>query len=105
MYRSKILLVDDDTDITISLKIGLEDNGFIVDAFNDPLLAIINKPANVNLKLKSHIFNPEIFFSKLCLFVEGATDEYAIKAIDDYLNNIFEENDILLVNIGSKNNV
>lgn len=61
MYRSKILLVDDDADITTSLKIGLEDNGFIVDAFNDPLLAIINKPANFNLKLKSHILIQKSF--------------------------------------------
>jgi DNA-binding response OmpR family regulator len=35
--RSRILLVDDDVDITTSLKIGLEDNGFTVDVFNDPL--------------------------------------------------------------------
>jgi DNA-binding response OmpR family regulator len=44
--RSRILLVDDDVDITTSLKIGLEDNGFVVDTFNDPLLALSNfKPA------------------------------------------------------------
>jgi DNA-binding response OmpR family regulator len=30
----RILLVDDEVDITTSLKIGLEDNGFKVDAFN-----------------------------------------------------------------------
>jgi hypothetical protein len=27
--RSRILLLDDDVDITTSLKIGLEDNGFV----------------------------------------------------------------------------
>jgi len=39
-HRYRILLVDDDPDITFSFKIGLEDNDFAVDAFNDPLLAL-----------------------------------------------------------------
>jgi DNA-binding response OmpR family regulator len=34
------LLVDDDSDITLSFNIGLEDYDFAVDAFNDPLLAL-----------------------------------------------------------------
>ena len=36
-----LLVVDDEPDITLSLKKGLEHNGFtIVDTFNDPLLAL-----------------------------------------------------------------
>jgi two-component system, OmpR family, response regulator ChvI len=38
--RSKIILVDDEPDITFSFNIGLEDYGFAVDVFNDPLLAL-----------------------------------------------------------------
>jgi two-component system, OmpR family, response regulator ChvI len=38
--RSRIILVDDEPDITFSFNIGLEDYGFAVDAFNDPLLAL-----------------------------------------------------------------
>jgi DNA-binding response OmpR family regulator len=34
------LLVDDEQDITFALSVGLEDNGFVVDAFNDPLVAL-----------------------------------------------------------------
>ena len=34
------MLVDDEPDITLSFNIVLEDNGFVVDAFNDPLLAL-----------------------------------------------------------------
>ena len=34
---NRILLVDDEYDITLSIGISLEDNGFAVDAFNDPL--------------------------------------------------------------------
>jgi DNA-binding response OmpR family regulator len=33
----RILIVDDDTDITLTFKTGLEDKGFEVDVFNDPL--------------------------------------------------------------------
>jgi DNA-binding response OmpR family regulator len=38
--KRRILLVDDEPDITFGLGIGLEDNGFAVDTFNDPLLAL-----------------------------------------------------------------
>lgn len=38
--NKKILLVDDESDITLPFSIVLEDNGFVVDAFNDPLLAL-----------------------------------------------------------------
>jgi DNA-binding response OmpR family regulator len=33
--NNKILLLDDEPDITSSFSIGLEDTGFVVDAFND----------------------------------------------------------------------
>ena len=50
--KTRILLVDDDVDITTSLKIGLEDNGFIVDAFNDPLETLSSfKPGLYDLLL------------------------------------------------------
>jgi two-component system, OmpR family, response regulator ChvI len=39
---TKILIVDDDTDITLAFKKGLENDGFKVDVFNDPLEALSN---------------------------------------------------------------
>ena len=36
----RILLVDDEPDVTLAFKMGLEDNGYVVDAFNDPILAL-----------------------------------------------------------------
>lgn len=42
----KILIVDDDPDIILSFKNGLESNGFEVDSCNDPLLALKNFKAN-----------------------------------------------------------
>jgi DNA-binding response OmpR family regulator len=38
--RSNILIVDDNEDIADIVKTVLEDDGFKVDAFNDPLLAL-----------------------------------------------------------------
>jgi DNA-binding response OmpR family regulator len=38
----KILIVDDDPDAISSFKYGLENNGFEVDSYNDPLLALEN---------------------------------------------------------------
>lgn len=38
--RRKILIVDDEHDITNLYKLCLERDGFVVDTFNDPLLAL-----------------------------------------------------------------
>ncbi|MGC2574756.1 MAG: response regulator, partial [Candidatus Nitrosopolaris sp.] len=38
--RKRILIVDDDPDITLTFKLGLEKNGFSVTVFNDPLKAL-----------------------------------------------------------------
>jgi CheY-like chemotaxis protein len=41
-----ILLVDNETDNTSVLRICLEDEGFKVDSFNDPILALLNFKPN-----------------------------------------------------------
>jgi DNA-binding response OmpR family regulator len=38
--RARVLIVDDDPDITLTLKFGLEKSGFVVTVFNDPLKAL-----------------------------------------------------------------
>jgi two-component system, OmpR family, response regulator ChvI len=40
--ESRKLLVDDEPDIALAFKIGLEDNGFKVDAFDNPSKALSN---------------------------------------------------------------
>jgi DNA-binding response OmpR family regulator len=47
MKRSRILVVDDDADITLTLRVGLEENGFAVDFFNDPKNALANYKPHV----------------------------------------------------------
>jgi DNA-binding response OmpR family regulator len=41
-YQRRILIVDDEPDIMLTLKIVLEDNGFKIQAFTDPVLALRN---------------------------------------------------------------
>jgi DNA-binding response OmpR family regulator len=41
-----ILLIDDEPDLTYTIKRILEDNGFEVDTFNDPILALDNYKVN-----------------------------------------------------------
>jgi DNA-binding response OmpR family regulator len=42
MRKNRILIVDDEDDINLLFKIVLEDNGYKVDTFNDPLVALQN---------------------------------------------------------------
>ena len=40
--KNRILIIDDEDDINLLFKMVLEDNGFKVDTFNDPLVALQN---------------------------------------------------------------
>ena len=40
IMTKKILLVDDEPDVTYTIKKIVEDNGFKADSFNDPILAL-----------------------------------------------------------------
>src|SRR5688572_3127557 len=42
----RILLIDDEPDITFTVKDILEDNGFQVDSFNDPILKLNSNKSN-----------------------------------------------------------
>ena len=42
MRKNRILIIDDEDDINLLFKMVLEDNGFKVDTFNDPLVALQN---------------------------------------------------------------
>jgi DNA-binding response OmpR family regulator len=48
----KILIVDDEPDVTGTFKLGLEESGFKVETFNDPETALSNfKPGKYDLLL------------------------------------------------------
>ena len=42
----KVLIIDDEPDITYTIKNILEDNGFAADTFNDPILGLNNYKVN-----------------------------------------------------------
>lgn len=44
--QRRVLVVDDEADITYALKVGLEGRGFQVDVYNDPTVAISNFKPN-----------------------------------------------------------
>jgi two-component system, OmpR family, response regulator ChvI len=48
--ETRVLIIDDEKDITSSLKIGLSHRGFKVDTFNDPVQALaLYKPGSYDL--------------------------------------------------------
>jgi two-component system, OmpR family, response regulator ChvI len=60
MTQTRILVVDDEPDVNLTLKVSLEDKGFKVDAFDDPLLALDNFKAGVYGLLILDIKMPEM---------------------------------------------
>ena len=58
--KRRILIVDDEPDLTFVFKMGLEDNGFVVDTFNDPQLALSNFKADLYDLLLIDIGIPKI---------------------------------------------
>ena len=58
--ETRILVVDDEPDVNLTLKVSLEDKGFKVDAFDDALLALDNFKAGVYGLLILDIKMPEM---------------------------------------------
>jgi two-component system response regulator ChvI len=79
--KKRILAVDDEPDVTLTLKLSLEETGlFDVDAFNDPELALSN-------------FKPEVYGLLLLDFKMPKMNGYElydkIKNIDDKVKVCF----------------
>ncbi len=50
--EKKVLIVDDEPDVTGTFKVGLEERGFKVETFNDPEMALSNfKPGKYDILL------------------------------------------------------
>jgi DNA-binding response OmpR family regulator len=56
----RIMLVDDEPDITSVFKLGLENKGFSVDAFNDPVKALADFKPNYYDLVISDIKMPKL---------------------------------------------
>ena len=78
--QRRILIVDDEQDITQSFKLALEDSGFKVTTFNNPLLALSYFTASAYNVLLLDIRMPEMsgfeFYRKISVYFMTAFEEY-----------------------------
>ena len=68
--KKRLLIVDDDVDITNSFSLALEDSGlFLVDTYNDPLVALSNYRTNsydlLLLDIKMPVMNGFELYEKI----------------------------------------
>ena len=95
--KNRVLLVDDEPDVVYLVKKSLERNGFVVDAYTDPLLALQNFKGGVYSLLLLDIKMPKIngieFFGrvekeddkvKVCFF---SASEYLTSNVKDKFYN------------------
>jgi CheY-like chemotaxis protein len=95
--KNRVLLVDDEPDVVYLVKKSLERNGFVVDAYIDPLLALQNFKGGVYSLLLLDIKMPKIngieFFRrvekeddkvKVCFF---SASEYLTSNVKDKFYN------------------
>jgi CheY-like chemotaxis protein len=95
--KNRVLLVDDEPDVVYLVKKSLERNGFVVDAYTDPILALQNFKGGVYsfllLDIKMPKMNGVEFFRtvekeddkvKVCFF---SASEYLTSNVKDELYN------------------
>jgi two-component system response regulator ChvI len=82
--KKRILLVDDERDITIAFRMGLESNGFIVDTFNDPQEALSNFKAGLYDLLLIDIKMPKMNGFELCQEIERIDNRVKVCFITAY---------------------
>ena len=78
----KILIIDDEPDITYTIKNILEDNGFAADTFNDPILALNCTMRNWE-KLDWHLVKQLV---KSILFKKPIKTEDLLKKLTSIMN-------------------
>ena len=76
----RILIVEDESDIIFTLKIILEQNGFVINSFTDPLLALSN--------FKPHLYDILLIDIKLP-GIDGFELYREIRKIDDKVKICF----------------
>jgi DNA-binding response OmpR family regulator len=74
----RILLVDDEYDIALTFKIGLEDSGFVVDSFTDPSSALLNFKTNSYDLLLLDVKMPKIDGFELCRQMKKIDDKVKV---------------------------
>jgi len=62
-------------------------------------------PSDFRMGVKAGLFNPNIFFDRCVVLVEGPSDEYAMRGLSDRCDDILGKNGITLVNVGGERNI
>src|ERR671939_535141 len=91
--KKRILLVDDEHDIALAFKISLENNGFAVDAFNDPEEALSNFKAGLYDLLLIDVRMPKMNGFELygeIYKIDDKTKVCFITAFEVYYNSLRE---------------
>jgi two-component system response regulator ChvI len=91
--KKRILLVDDEHDITFAFSKGLENNGFVVDTFNDPQEALSNFKAGLYDLLLIDVKMPQMNGFELYQEIEKIDDKAKvcfITAFEVYYNSLRE---------------
>ena len=57
------------------------------------------------LEIRPHLFNPEIFFGRCTMIVEGPSDYFVMRAISDHRDGLLGEKDIILIHCDGKGNL
>ena len=81
-FASGVLIVDDEPDINMTVTTVLEENGFQVDSFTDPLLAL------ENFRKQAGLYDLIIFDIKMP-YMNGFESYRQIKKIDDKVKICF----------------
>ena len=63
--------------------------------------SLVSSPRSLNVNLKPHLFEPEVFFGNATFLVEGPGDEFVIRAISDKFDGFLDKGEIVVVNCGS----
>jgi len=87
--KQRILIVDDESDITIALKMYLEIQGFQVDAFTDPVYALAQFKAGFYQLLILDIKMPEMNGFELYTKIkkkDGTVKVFFLTALSDMRN-------------------
>jgi predicted ATP-dependent endonuclease of OLD family len=85
-------------------NIGLG-NGLIYIKRDDRSSSVSSKTNNQSVEIKSYIFDPNVFFSKFNILVEGSGDAASFFAISDSLESVFEKYNIIVINAGGDGNI
>ncbi|MGN6709691.1 MAG: response regulator [Candidatus Nitrosocosmicus sp.] len=90
LSRSKIMLVDDEPDITFSFNMLLEDHGFVVDTFNDHLQALSSFKVGLYIIAVLDVRMPEMNDFELAFKIRELDDKVKIAFMSAF--DIPEEN-------------